>query len=70
MDRDAKLMRQEGPTIFTQARHNVNIDKVAELILAAMKEQTTAVTSASWWRHDGRSEKKEIAILKMAASLK
>ena len=45
MDRDAKLMRQDGPTVFTQARHNVNIDQIAQHILTAFKQQTTAVTS-------------------------
>ena len=45
MDRDAKLMRQDGPTVFTQARHNVNIDQIAQHILTAFKQQTAPVTS-------------------------
>ena len=33
MRRDAAVMRQEGPTVFTQAKHMVGIDTVAEHIL-------------------------------------
>ena len=35
MKRDADVMRQDGPTLFTQAKNTVNIDKVAEHILAS-----------------------------------
>ena len=45
MDRDAKLMRQEGPTIFSQAKHNVGIAEIADLILKAHKEQTQSPSS-------------------------
>ena len=45
MDRDAKLMRQEGPTIFSQAKHNVGIAEIADLILKAHKEQTRSPSS-------------------------
>jgi urease accessory protein len=38
MDRDAKLMRQDGPTIFAQAKHNNGVNEIAKLILAAQKE--------------------------------
>ncbi|XP_064599488.1 urease accessory protein UreG-like [Liolophura sinensis] len=37
MDRDAKLMRQEGPTIFSQAKHMVGIPEIAEHILKAYR---------------------------------
>ncbi|KAL4221784.1 hypothetical protein ACF0H5_020038 [Mactra antiquata] len=40
MDRDAKLMRQEGPTIFSQAKHMVGIPEIADLILKAQKYAT------------------------------
>lgn len=40
MDRDAKLMRQDGPTIFAQARHMKSIPEIASLILAAYREAT------------------------------
>ena len=35
MKRDADVMRQDGPTLFTQAKNTVNIDKVAEHILSS-----------------------------------
>lgn len=38
MDRDAKLMRQDGPTIFAQAKHMVGIPEIANLILQAREE--------------------------------
>jgi len=37
MSRDAKLMRGDGPTIFTSVKHGQNVDDVAELILAAWR---------------------------------
>ncbi|XP_060574730.1 urease accessory protein UreG-like [Ruditapes philippinarum] len=40
MDRDAKLMRQEGPTIFAQAKHMVGIPEIASLILESMRNAT------------------------------
>jgi len=33
MDRDAKVMRQDGPTIFAQAKHMVGIPEIASLIV-------------------------------------
>ena len=45
MDRDAKLMRQEGPTIFSQAKHNVGIAEIADLILKAHKAQTQSLST-------------------------
>ncbi|XP_022238539.1 uncharacterized protein LOC106457024 isoform X2 [Limulus polyphemus] len=38
MERDANVMRQNGPTLFIQARHNVGIDDVANYIMQAYKE--------------------------------
>ncbi|XP_076451763.1 urease accessory protein UreG-like [Babylonia areolata] len=40
MSRDAKLMRQDGPTIFTQAKHGVGVAQVADSILSALRLQT------------------------------
>ncbi|KAK7093737.1 hypothetical protein V1264_007432 [Littorina saxatilis] len=40
MSRDAKLMRQDGPTIFAQAKNGVGVVEVAEKILLAFKQQT------------------------------
>lgn len=37
MDRDAKLMRGEGPTVFTSVRKGLGVDDVVDLILAAWK---------------------------------
>ncbi|CAH1773957.1 unnamed protein product [Owenia fusiformis] len=38
MRRDADMMRQSGPTLFTQARHNVGIQDVADHILKSYKQ--------------------------------
>ncbi|XP_052804309.1 urease accessory protein UreG-like [Mya arenaria] len=40
MDRDAKLMRQDGPTIFAQAKNVVGIPEIAQLILTSLKRAT------------------------------
>ncbi|XP_053378549.1 LOW QUALITY PROTEIN: uncharacterized protein LOC123526757 [Mercenaria mercenaria] len=42
MDRDAKLMRQDGPTIFctAKAKHMVGVPEIASLILEARQEAT------------------------------
>lgn len=37
MDRDAKLMRGEGPTIFTSVRKGLGVDDVIDLVLAGWK---------------------------------
>ncbi|XP_077998366.1 urease accessory protein UreG-like [Glandiceps talaboti] len=39
MQRDADLMRQNGPTLFIQAKHMKGIDLVAEHILKAVQEK-------------------------------
>jgi urease accessory protein len=40
MDRDARKMRGDGPTVFAQCRENLgeNVDKIAELVLDAWSE--------------------------------
>ncbi|XP_035828147.1 urease accessory protein UreG [Aplysia californica] len=40
MSRDAKLMRQDGPTLFTQAKHGVGVAEVADHIMAACRRQS------------------------------
>ncbi|GFT58452.1 uncharacterized urease accessory protein ureG-like [Nephila pilipes] len=35
MSADANVMRQNGPTIFIQAKHMIGVEKVAELILSS-----------------------------------
>ncbi|KAL5015012.1 hypothetical protein ScPMuIL_009282 [Solemya velum] len=40
MERDAFMMRQDGPTIFTQAKHGVGVPEVADYIIKAHKEAT------------------------------
>lgn len=35
MQRDAAMMRQTGPTLFTQAKHNIGVPEIADLILTA-----------------------------------
>lgn len=37
MSRDAKLMRGDGPTIFTSIKHGKGVDDIISLILAAWK---------------------------------
>ncbi|KXN88131.1 hypothetical protein AN958_07590 [Leucoagaricus sp. SymC.cos] len=37
MDRDAKLMRGDGPTVFTSVRKGPGVDDVVDLILAAWR---------------------------------
>jgi urease accessory protein len=40
MERDAKVMRQGGPTIFAQAKHMKGIPEIAQHILRCLKEVT------------------------------
>jgi urease accessory protein len=35
MDRDAKRMRGDGPTVFAAVRHGDGVDAIAEQVLAA-----------------------------------
>lgn len=37
MDRDAKLMRGDGPTIFTSVREGKGVEDVVGLVLGAWK---------------------------------
>lgn len=37
MERDSKLMRGDGPTLFTSVKNNAGVDDVAVLILAAWR---------------------------------
>jgi len=37
MDRDAKKMREAGPTIFTSVKQGTGIEEVVDMILAAWK---------------------------------
>lgn len=37
MARDSKLMRGDGPTLFTSVRQGTGVDDVATLILAAWR---------------------------------
>ncbi|KAJ1482488.1 hypothetical protein T484DRAFT_1952060 [Baffinella frigidus] len=47
MDRDAKKMRGDGPTIFAQVKNMVGIPEIATLILDAVKGATGAVEAAT-----------------------
>ncbi|XP_021366578.1 uncharacterized protein LOC110458925 [Mizuhopecten yessoensis] len=40
MERDAATMRQAGPTLFTQAKHNIGVPEIATLILTACTNMT------------------------------
>jgi urease accessory protein len=46
MDRDAKLMRGDGPTVFASVKEGKGVDDVVQLVLAA-------------WRSAGSPGKKE-----------
>jgi len=37
MERDARKMRENGPTVFTQVKNGVGIPQVVELILSAWR---------------------------------
>jgi urease accessory protein len=37
MDRDARRMRGDGPTLFTSVRKDEGVDGVVDLVLAAWK---------------------------------
>jgi len=37
MDRDAKLMRGDGPTVFSSVKEGKGVDSVIELILGAWR---------------------------------
>lgn len=37
MDRDAKMMRGDGPTLFCQVKHNVGIPEMVKLITEAYR---------------------------------
>eukprot|EP00058_Branchiostoma_floridae_P004962 XP_002590450.1 hypothetical protein BRAFLDRAFT_124571 [Branchiostoma floridae] len=38
MERESAMMRDGGPTIFAQAKHNIGVPEIADLILAAHKQ--------------------------------
>lgn len=40
MERDAALMRQAGPTIFTQAKHNKGVPEIANFIIKSYESHT------------------------------
>lgn len=37
MDRDSKLMRGDGPTVFTSVKKGTGVDDIVDLILAAWR---------------------------------
>ncbi len=43
MDRDAKLMRGDGPTVFAQVKHGVSMDDIGNHIIKAWSEATGGV---------------------------
>ena len=45
MDRDAKKMRDEGPTIFAQVKHGKGVDDIINLILKSYTESGAAAGS-------------------------
>jgi urease accessory protein len=45
MERDAKKMRDAGPTIFAQVKNGVGVDKIVELILAAYEASGAAAAA-------------------------
>ena len=55
MDRDAKMMRGDGPTLFCQVKHNVGIPEMIELITEAYR---TAAAKAAGQRVEEPSTKR------------
>jgi Ni2+-binding GTPase involved in maturation of urease and hydrogenase len=52
MDRDAKIMRGDGPTVFTQVKNGVGVQDIIQHILAAyeamlVQQKVTAATAAA-----------------------
>lgn len=47
MERDAKLMRGEGPTVFAQVKHGAGIDEIVRLVEAAYLASGAGVPVAS-----------------------
>ena len=37
MDRDSKLMRGDGPTVFASVKENKGVDDIVQLVLAAWR---------------------------------
>lgn len=52
MDRDSKLMRGDGPTIFTSVKENKGVDDVVGLILAAWRTAGSPGTPGAVGEHD------------------
>jgi urease accessory protein len=46
MERDAKRMRGDGPTLFTAVRHGKGVDRVVHAVLGAWREATDSRTGA------------------------
>jgi len=44
MRRDAKLMRNNGPVIFAQVKHNVGVADIVEHIIAAYRKRVQPTT--------------------------
>jgi urease accessory protein len=44
MDRDARRMRGDGPTVFAQVNKGIGVPAIVEHILAAWREATAAST--------------------------
>lgn len=40
MERDANVMRQGGPMVFSQAKHMIGVAEIADYILKAYREMT------------------------------
>ena len=41
MEREAKLMRQNGPMVFAQTNHMVGVPEIAQHILQSLKAATS-----------------------------
>jgi hypothetical protein len=64
MDRDAKIMRGDGPTVFTQVKNGVGVDVIIQHILAAyeaMLVQQKATAAAAALGDNGHAAKKHKA---------
>jgi len=45
MERDARKMREGGPTVFAQVKHGVGVEHVVNLLLSAWRASGAAAVS-------------------------
>ncbi|MCJ1320805.1 hypothetical protein MMC15_006146 [Xylographa vitiligo] len=59
MERDARRMRDGGPTIFAVVKHGKGVDDIVGLILSAWKSSGAYEVSLEKWKREGRKSSVE-----------